>query len=336
MLNRFKKLFEDEQHLHGPDSKTSFTTEEAAALAKQLGYTGDVEEFRRGLDIELEHGTISPATNITNDDTVMTAKITLAHLNEIPDYNTRLLAMEQEAKSDKVPSANVEITSVNSKPVDELTEVSASPDAIKKTYQDMKGKYFSQSDALKATANWYKTNTDYIKKIVTTVNEQNMSFNDVYHTCLNLSKDKKKAIEQALSLWTGGRFDALESEPRKAMIKKALAQIEEMPLEATHGEVAFDTFDKSLYEVELLDTFESKLESALEESRLTTYTAKIASDISTIPGIKRLGAWSIADGTVGLYRLELDGNAYEVVIRPVSLGQYKQLWGNLIKKREDR
>jgi len=84
--------------------KKSFTTEQAQAIGDKLGLKWDkfdVEEFRKGLDIELEHGTISPETNITDDDETMTAKITLAHLNEIPDYNTRLLAMEAEAKKGK-------------------------------------------------------------------------------------------------------------------------------------------------------------------------------------------------------------------------------------------
>lgn len=50
-----------------------------------------------GLDVELEHGKISPSTNVTNDDPIMTGKIALAHLNEFPDYYTRLSKMEKEA-----------------------------------------------------------------------------------------------------------------------------------------------------------------------------------------------------------------------------------------------
>jgi len=86
------------------EKKKSFTAEEAKEIGDKLGVKWDkfdVEEFRKGLEIELEHGTRSPETNITDDDPVMTAKITLAHLNEIPDYNTRLLAMEVEAKKGK-------------------------------------------------------------------------------------------------------------------------------------------------------------------------------------------------------------------------------------------
>jgi hypothetical protein len=51
-----------------------------------------------GLNVELEHGTISPGTNITNNDPIMTGKIALAHLNEIPDYYTRLARMRKEAR----------------------------------------------------------------------------------------------------------------------------------------------------------------------------------------------------------------------------------------------
>lgn len=46
-------------------------------------------EFLEGINIELEHGTINPKTNVTNDDLIMTAKIALAHLNEFPNYYNR-------------------------------------------------------------------------------------------------------------------------------------------------------------------------------------------------------------------------------------------------------
>lgn len=82
-------------------TKKGFTTEEAITIAESLGIDWstspfNLEEFRKGLEIELEHGLVSSDTNITNDDPILTAKITLAHLNEIPDYNTRLLKMEEE------------------------------------------------------------------------------------------------------------------------------------------------------------------------------------------------------------------------------------------------
>ncbi len=52
------------------------------------------------MDIELEHGTMDPSTNVTNDDPLITGKITLAHLNELPDYNTRLIEMEEEGEAE--------------------------------------------------------------------------------------------------------------------------------------------------------------------------------------------------------------------------------------------
>jgi hypothetical protein len=59
----------------------------------------DPEQFRRGLDVELEHGTANPATDVTHDDPLMTGKIALAHLTEFFDYYTRLAKMEATAKS---------------------------------------------------------------------------------------------------------------------------------------------------------------------------------------------------------------------------------------------
>ena len=84
-------------------NKTTFTTKEASEIAKELGIDFskelfDLEQYRMGLDVELEHGKRSPKTNVTNDDYILTGKIALAHLNEIPDYYTRLSKLEQEAK----------------------------------------------------------------------------------------------------------------------------------------------------------------------------------------------------------------------------------------------
>lgn len=82
-------------------SKKSFTAEEAKNIGEQLGLEWDkfdVEQFRMGMDVELEHGTVDPATNVTDDNPLTTGKIALAHLNEFPDYYTRLEAMEEEAE----------------------------------------------------------------------------------------------------------------------------------------------------------------------------------------------------------------------------------------------
>jgi hypothetical protein len=79
--------------------KRVFTEEQARDIGEQLGIDWskwDVEQFRYGMDVELEHGTIDPYTNVTDDDPVITGKIALAHLNEFPDYYTRLKKMEEE------------------------------------------------------------------------------------------------------------------------------------------------------------------------------------------------------------------------------------------------
>lgn len=80
-----------------------FTTQEAAAIGTRLGIDWqafDVEQFRIGLEVELEHGARDPQTNVTGDDPLMTGKIAWAHLKELPDYYTRLLRMEQEAEAE--------------------------------------------------------------------------------------------------------------------------------------------------------------------------------------------------------------------------------------------
>jgi len=81
-------------------AKRSFTGDEAERIGKMLGINWDkfnVEQFRTGMDVELEHGLVDPHTNVTNDDTILTGKIALAHLNEFPDYYTRLERMEKDA-----------------------------------------------------------------------------------------------------------------------------------------------------------------------------------------------------------------------------------------------
>jgi hypothetical protein len=82
-------------------AKKHFNVSEAEKIGKKLGITWDkfdVEQFRMGMDVELEHGLRDPATNVTNDDPLTTGKIALAHLTEFPDYYTRLAKMEKEAE----------------------------------------------------------------------------------------------------------------------------------------------------------------------------------------------------------------------------------------------
>jgi hypothetical protein len=84
--------------------KALFTSAQARAAGERIGIDWasspfDVEQFRMGMDVELEHGTHDPETNVTDDDETVTAKIARAHLNEFPDYYTRLSAMEAEAEA---------------------------------------------------------------------------------------------------------------------------------------------------------------------------------------------------------------------------------------------
>lgn len=81
--------------------KENFTIEEATLIAEYLNVRFDkfdVEQFKIGLNVELEHGNINSATNVTNDDPILTGKIALAHLNEFSDYYKRLDKMEEEAE----------------------------------------------------------------------------------------------------------------------------------------------------------------------------------------------------------------------------------------------
>jgi hypothetical protein len=85
------------------DQERGFSGEDARRIGEQIGIDWDtspfdVEQFRMGLGVELEHGRQDPATNVSDDDEVMTGKIARAHLNEFPDYYTRLAKMEAEAK----------------------------------------------------------------------------------------------------------------------------------------------------------------------------------------------------------------------------------------------
>lgn len=81
--------------------KESFDKEEAKEIGEKLGVEWtkfDIAEFKKGMDIELEHGLRDDATNVTDDDLMVTGKIALAHLNEYPDYYDRLEKLEKEAK----------------------------------------------------------------------------------------------------------------------------------------------------------------------------------------------------------------------------------------------
>ena len=87
------------------ESRKEFTAEEARRSGEEVGIDWssapfEVEQFRIGMNVELEHGLHDLLTNVTDDDPQVTAKIALAHLNEFADYYTRLERMEEEAKRD--------------------------------------------------------------------------------------------------------------------------------------------------------------------------------------------------------------------------------------------
>jgi hypothetical protein len=82
---------------------SNFTADQAREIGIRVGIDWttsrfDVEQYRMGLDVELEHGRQDVATNVSDDDDITTGKIALAHLKEFPDYYTRLEKMEEEAK----------------------------------------------------------------------------------------------------------------------------------------------------------------------------------------------------------------------------------------------
>ena len=79
------------------------TLDEATRVGDEIGVDWnrfDLEQFRAGMDVEYEHGSHDPQTDVTGDDPVITGKIALAHMKEFPDYYVRLERMEQEAESD--------------------------------------------------------------------------------------------------------------------------------------------------------------------------------------------------------------------------------------------
>ena len=85
------------------NGRLSFSLEQAQKIGEAIGINWatspfDAEQFRMGLDVELEHGARDPNTDVTHDDPIKTGRIALAHLNEFPDYYTRLTRMEAEAE----------------------------------------------------------------------------------------------------------------------------------------------------------------------------------------------------------------------------------------------
>ena len=87
---------------HRGAPRKTVSQRKARKIGEELGIDWtrfDFAEFRRGMDVELEHGRRDPATDVTGDDLLLTGKIALAHLNEFPDYYQRLARMEEEARA---------------------------------------------------------------------------------------------------------------------------------------------------------------------------------------------------------------------------------------------
>jgi len=86
------------------EGTSRFTPQQAREIGSKIGIDWewapfDVEQFRSGLHVELEHGAHDPETDVTHDDPLLTGKIAWAHLKELPDYYTRLAIMEGEVES---------------------------------------------------------------------------------------------------------------------------------------------------------------------------------------------------------------------------------------------
>jgi hypothetical protein len=76
------------------------TSRDAKEIGDDLGINWDevkLDEFTSGVNVEFEHGTKYPETNVTKNNKKMTGKITWAHLKEFPDYYTRLKKLEKAA-----------------------------------------------------------------------------------------------------------------------------------------------------------------------------------------------------------------------------------------------
>jgi len=76
-------------------------SKDAKVIGEEIGIDWNevkLEEFTIGVNIEFEHGTKFPETNVTDNDKNMTGKIAWAHLKEFPDYYTRLEKLEKTAR----------------------------------------------------------------------------------------------------------------------------------------------------------------------------------------------------------------------------------------------
>jgi Protein of unknown function (DUF5661) len=87
------------------EPRKTFGADDARRIGAEIGIDWatapfDLEQFRTGMNVELEHGLHDLSTNVSDDDPHVTGRIALAHLKEFPDYYTRLERMEEEARRD--------------------------------------------------------------------------------------------------------------------------------------------------------------------------------------------------------------------------------------------
>lgn len=106
LAKRLKNRSSPEQQEDFEETGKSFTTAQARQTGTKLGIDWthapfSVEQFRIGMNEELEHGTVDPQTDVTHDDPILTGKIALAHLKEAPNYYEYLTRMEDQIVKEK-------------------------------------------------------------------------------------------------------------------------------------------------------------------------------------------------------------------------------------------
>ena len=80
-------------------TKAEVLPDEAEIILAEVNQSGlniDPEDFRMGLEVELEHGLHDTEVNVTNNHPLLTGRIVLAHLKESLDYYKRLEVAELE------------------------------------------------------------------------------------------------------------------------------------------------------------------------------------------------------------------------------------------------
>ncbi len=80
-------------------TEPAVSSEEASTILNIVNTQGmdiPLEAFRKGLEVELEHGTRFGDANVTNNHPILTGKIVIAHLKETMDYYERIDVAELE------------------------------------------------------------------------------------------------------------------------------------------------------------------------------------------------------------------------------------------------